>query len=610
MIGYIDSSSFPVYTYGEMIVVTPYYIRWTPSDISSGAFSIDGSTYNFSDYNGEFYFDKNYITSSAFISNQDITTIDTDVVALNQYAFAYCYNLSEISLSKVTTLGYRAFFSCYALSSVYLPECKTIAGQVFGWCSGLTSISLPKCEALYNRALYNTAISKIYLPVCSNISSQAFYNCTYLNTISLGSSSVCRLFSSDAFAGTRITSSTGLIYVPDSLYEAYRTDSVWSYFFSVLSPLSWSSYYVSWGPSGASGALFLCSQERRRYYDIDGQPYLETRYISGFDGYFNRAIANTDWEYVETNANKISSICFSGNHSLSSIKLTNPSVTILESSTAFIYTHITSRSGSIMVPASLLSDYKRAYGWSYFFNRIFPYDDSKPYYMSWSPYLTGTFYMNDGTSYLFEDCSGYLSTWTSGMSNSCFKGKEVTRFETNFSSIPEDCFAGCSLLSMISLSKCVSVGSGAFDGCSNLRVVNIPECSQVWNAAFADCTKLYSVSLPKCTALYAWAFNGGSELTYISIPECAYVGSYAFQFCYQLSSIVLPKCNIIESAAFSRTGLQTITLGASSICSLRGSNVFYSTILSGIFVPSNLVDGYKIAPYWSEYSTIIYPINN
>ena len=229
MIGYIDSSSFPVYTYGEMIVVTPYHIRWTPSDISSGTFSIDGSTYNFSDYNGEFYFDKNYITSSAFISNQNITTIDTDVVALNQYAFAYCYNLSEISLSKVTTLGYRTFFSCYALSSVYLPECKTIAGQVFGWCSGLTSISLPKCEVLYNRALYNTAISEIYLPVCSNISSQAFYNCTYLNTISLGSSSVCRLFSSDAFAGTRITSSTGLIYVPDSLYESYRTDSVWSY---------------------------------------------------------------------------------------------------------------------------------------------------------------------------------------------------------------------------------------------------------------------------------------------------------------------------------------------------------------------------------------------
>lgn len=230
--------------------------------------------------------------------------------------------------------------------------------------------------------------------------------------------------------------------------------------------------------------------------------------------------------------------------------------------------------------------------------------------MSWSPYLTGTFYMNDGTSYLFEDCSGYLSTWTSGMSNSCFKGKEVTRFETNFSSIPEDCFAGCSLLSMISLSKCEIVGDGAFEGCSNLRVVNLPECSQVWNATFADCTQLYSVSLPKCTALYDWAFNGCSSLMYISLPECAYVGSYAFQFCYQLSSIVLPKCNIIESAAFSRAGLQTITLGASSICYLRGSNVFYSTRISGIFVPSNLVEGYKIAPYWSQYSTIIYPINN
>lgn len=654
MIGYIDSSSFPVYTYGEMIVVTPYYIRWTPSDISSGTFSIDGSTYNFSDYSGEFLFYKNSITKSAFKENLDITRIDTDVNTIEQAAFENCYNLSEVSLSKVTSIAYRAFgscsalstayipectivaaqafencynlsevslpnvtsiayrafFSCYNLSSVYLPECSTVGAQAFGMCSGLTSISLPKCKRLYSRALYNTSISEIYLPVCSNISSGVFYKCSYLNTITIGGSSVCRLLSSDAFTSTGITSSTGLIYVPDSLYESYRTDSVWSYFFSTLSPLSWSSYYVSWGPFGANGALYLCSDEIRRYYDIDAQPYLETRYVSGFDGFFNRAGGTTTWEYVETNANKISSICFSGNHSLSSIKLTNPSVTILESSTAFIYTDITRSTGSIMVPASLLSDYKSAYGWSYFFNRIFPYDVSRPYYMSWSPYLSGTFYMNDGTSYLFEECSGYLSTWASGMSSSCFKGKEVTRFETNFSYIPEDCFAGCSLLSVISLSKCERVEDGAFDGCSNLRVVNLPECDHVWYAAFYNCTQLYSVSLPKCTAIYYNAFNGCSNLTYISLPECALIGENALMNCYNLSSIVLPKCNIIDSGAFYRTGLQTITLGASSICSLRGSNVFYSTRISGIFVPSNLVDGYKSAQYWSQYSTIIYPINN
>ena len=605
MIGYIDSSSFPVYTYGEMMIVTPYRIRWTPRNISTGTFTIDGSTYNFSDYSysGEFLLDKGYITSSAFESNQNITSIYTDVVGINQYAFGYCYNLSQISLPNVTNLGYRAFFSCYALSSVYLPECSVVGGQVFGWCSGLTSISLPKCEYLYNRALYNTAISEIYLPVCSNISSQVFYNCTYLNTISLGSSSVCRLFSSDAFAGTGITSSKGNIVVPESLYESYRTDSVWSYFFNTIKPSNWMSYYIKWDPYVKYGVIRL-----GRDWIMYGVSDKVEMY--GFDGYVYGVSNISSMRSIETNAVEFESRCFSANTSLKSIKLTNPSVTILGSSTAFIYTLITSMSGSIMVPASLLSDYKSAYGWSYFYNRIFPYDESRPYYMSWSPYLTGTFYMNDGTSYLFEDCSGYLSTWTSGMSNSCFKGKEVTRFETNFSSIPEDCFAGCSLLSMISLSKCEIVGDGAFEGGSNLRVINLPECSQVWNGAFADCTQLYSVSLPKCTALYDWAFNGCSSLMYISLPECAYVGSYAFQFCYQLSSIVLPKCNIIESAAFSRTGLQTITLGASSICSLRGSNVFYSTRISGIFVPSNLVEGYKIAPYWSQYSTIIYPINN
>ena len=154
MIGYIDSSSFPVYTYGEMIVVTPYYIRWTPSAISSGTFSIDGSTYNFSDYSGEFLFYKNSITKSAFKENLDITTIDTDVRTIGQAAFENCYNLSEVSLSNVTSIAYRAFGSCSALSTAYLPECNIIAAQAFENCYNLSEVSLPNVTSIAYRAFF------------------------------------------------------------------------------------------------------------------------------------------------------------------------------------------------------------------------------------------------------------------------------------------------------------------------------------------------------------------------------------------------------------------------------------------------------------------------
>ena len=84
MIGYIDSSSFPVYTYGEMMVsssvspVSKYYIWWTPSNISSGTFTMEGSTYNFSDYSGSFEFEGGIIQDSAFNNAWSIQTLNTN----------------------------------------------------------------------------------------------------------------------------------------------------------------------------------------------------------------------------------------------------------------------------------------------------------------------------------------------------------------------------------------------------------------------------------------------------------------------------------------------------------------------------------------------------
>lgn len=70
---------------------------------------------------------------------------------------------------------------------------------------------------------------------------------------------------------------------------------------------------------------------------------------------------------------KICSSVFYQCTSLFRIYLLASSVCTLQNSNAFSNTNIKSTSGSIFVPASLVSAYKSATNWTYFSNRIFSY---------------------------------------------------------------------------------------------------------------------------------------------------------------------------------------------------------------------------------------------
>jgi hypothetical protein len=65
-----------------------------------------------------------------------------------------------------------------------------------------------------------------------------FKNCIYLKSLYLMGSSLCQLYSSNAFASTPIggystyTSTYGSIYVPASLLTSYQTATNWTYFSS------------------------------------------------------------------------------------------------------------------------------------------------------------------------------------------------------------------------------------------------------------------------------------------------------------------------------------------------------------------------------------------
>ena len=210
-----------------------------------------------------------------------------------------------------------------------------------------------------------------------------------------------------------------------------------------------------------------------------------------------------------------------------------------------------------------------------------------------------------------------------------------------------DAFFSCSSLTQVSLPMCSYIGGGAFYSCSSLTQVSLPMCSYIGGGAFYNCSVLTQVNLPMCSYISDKAFNNCSSLSQVNLPMCSYIGGNAFYKCSSLSQVSLPMCNTIADGIYTggleRTSgtfygcslltqvslpvcsyignngfkncssLSIITIGYSSVCSLYNSNALNGTpIASGtgsIYVPASLVDAYKSAQYWSNYSSQIFPIS-
>ena len=173
-------------------------------------------------------------------------------------------------------------------------------------------------------------------------------------------------------------------------------------------------------------------------------------------------------------------------------------------------------------------------------------------------------------------------------------------------------FANCSRLSYISLPECRSINYYAFQGCNSLEELYLPSCSVI-SEAFQSCSSLRSVNLPVCSKIDGRCFFSCPNLSYVSIPECVSLGRSCFQTCKALSEINLPKCSSLDSQVFFNcTSFMKLTLGYSSVVSVKNVNAFSSTLIASgtgsIYVPSSLVDAYKSATIWSAFSSQIFPI--
>lgn len=168
------------------------------------------------------------IGSYAFFSCTNLSTVTTTCTSIYDNAFAYCEKLKTVTATNCTRIYDFAFYQC-GISSININNCTSIGLNAFAY-AGLATISLPACSYIGIQAFTYNKFTTISLPKCKSIGSSAFWNCSNLQYLWLTSTAVTTLANSNAFSGTKITATSGTIYVKSSLITQYKAANQWSYF--------------------------------------------------------------------------------------------------------------------------------------------------------------------------------------------------------------------------------------------------------------------------------------------------------------------------------------------------------------------------------------------
>ena len=254
-----------------------------------------------------------------------IINLDNSASFVASSAFMNNKNIQTVNLPYATTVGNNAFYRCYSLTQVSLPKCSYIGNEAFQECKSLTSIDLTVCSYIGNYAFGEcSSLTSIDLTVCSYIGNNAFLNCRLLSQVSLP---VCSHIGNNAFQNLSLLSQVSLpVCSHIGKYAFYTCTSLSQVSLPMCSFIDYAAFQYCSSLSQVS--LPVCN-----YIDLD-----VFRYCS----------------------------------SLSIITIGYSSVCSLSGSYTFYRTQITSSTGSIYVPASLVDTYKSATNWSYFSTQIFP----------------------------------------------------------------------------------------------------------------------------------------------------------------------------------------------------------------------------------------------
>lgn len=200
-------------------------------------------------------------------------------------------------------------------------------------------------------------------------------------------------------------------------------------------------------------------------------------------------------------------------------------------------------------------------------------------------------------------------------------------------------------------------GIDGFFFTSNVSEVIIPNCWHWGNYAFSDATNIKSITigvkrietklmddrlrkqyntvqklvLNDLTYMTSYAFASMFALSYVEMNNVSSTAANIFQYCSALKEVHMDNCSYVGMMAFANQskvnksvyidnvksiGQQAfyknsgLTLYMRSVSSVpqMGYQVFSSTTVNAMYVPTSLVDSFKTAPQFSIFSNVIYGV--
>ena len=452
-----------------------------------------------------------------------------NVSVIKDYAFASNTTVINANFPKVEKIGDGAFGNCSNLQTANFPKCSQLGVNAFNGCSNLTEAIFPECQAVPSRAFYYCgSLTTAYFPKATYLFDEAFSNCYKLTSIE---APLLKTVGAFAFCNC-----SKLSEVNFPLLKSIGATWAWSTFASTAIK---SAYFPLAGFVGAS-AFANCKS-------------LTTANLA--------------------NAYDIGSAVFSGCTSLETVTLGAYSY----SSIAYPSTLFSGCTNlkSIYVPSGALNYYQTSSWWSYWSDKIVPYNESDEYI------------------YPYEYANNTTIT-------------EIPLNKQNAINLGYNAFLGCTSLKSVNLPNCVSVYLGVFSSHlkSTVEYVNIG-VSWFTDFYFDKCSKLREVYLPNLVGYNdIWPFSYLSNLEIVSLPSLKVLKYNTFIYDKKLKTVYLyslEKWN--QSPFYGCDSLESVYIG--SRVTYVGGNCIPTSGSAKIYVPNDMVDTYKNGLF-SSYSSRIF----
>ena len=204
-----------------------------------------------------------------------------------------------------------------------------------------------------------------------------------------------------------------------------------------------------------------------------------------------------------------------------------------------------------------------------------------------------------------ENCNAIIETAT----NTMLRGCRNTTIPNSVTSLGDNCFSGCSVLTSITIPNSVtSLGEYCFSDCSGLTSITIPNSvTSLGNGCFWFCSGLTSITIPNSvTRLGNQCFYECSGLTSITIPNSVTsLGNDCFGDCSGLTSITIPNSvtSLGASCFYGCSGLTEVHANRETPPA-TGYDIFSECVsLETIYVPTGASANYGIDP-WNAYKIV------